>query len=256
MKKTKSMRVALGLLALILITSCFVGGTFAKYTTSGTAEDTARVAKFGVKVAASGSAFAETYAADEANVEDVNGDVISNSVISTEASNDEIDDRVVAPGTKGNMATFTITGTPEVAVRVTYAATMTLSENWKDADGNFYCPIMIKIGDKTIKQGDTITPATGDAYTVDSAANFQKAVTETLASYTQNYKALTDLSTINSSDKAPSFSWEWAFVGSDVSDDFANIQTDVRDTYLGDQAAEGNAATIDLSVSATVTQID
>lgn len=47
MKKTKFMRAALLLLVLTLITSCFVGGTFAKYTTSANGSDTARVAKWG-----------------------------------------------------------------------------------------------------------------------------------------------------------------------------------------------------------------
>ena len=42
MKKTKLMRAALLLLVLTLITSCFVGGTFAKYTTSAEGSDTAR----------------------------------------------------------------------------------------------------------------------------------------------------------------------------------------------------------------------
>ena len=47
MKKTKFMRAALLLLVLTLITSCFVGGTFAKYTTSANGSDSARVAKWG-----------------------------------------------------------------------------------------------------------------------------------------------------------------------------------------------------------------
>ena len=45
---------------------------------------------------------------------------------------------------------------------------------------------------------------------------------------------------------APAISWAWAFTGND----------DDKDTYLGDQAAAGNAATISLDVTATVTQID
>lgn len=39
------MRAAVLMLALVLITSCFVGGTFAKYVTSGTGGDNAKVAK-------------------------------------------------------------------------------------------------------------------------------------------------------------------------------------------------------------------
>ena len=44
-KKNRTLRAAVLMLALVLITSCFVGGTFAKYVTSGDAGDNARVAK-------------------------------------------------------------------------------------------------------------------------------------------------------------------------------------------------------------------
>jgi len=47
MKTNTSMRVAVLLMALVLMTSCFVSGTFAKYTTTYTADDGARVAYWG-----------------------------------------------------------------------------------------------------------------------------------------------------------------------------------------------------------------
>lgn len=47
MRKNKTMRAAALLLALTLITSCFVGGTFAKYTSSASASSQARVAYWG-----------------------------------------------------------------------------------------------------------------------------------------------------------------------------------------------------------------
>lgn len=47
MKKNQTMRVGVLLLALTLITTCFVGGTLAKYTTSATSNDSARVAYWG-----------------------------------------------------------------------------------------------------------------------------------------------------------------------------------------------------------------
>ena len=56
MKKNWTMRVALLIVALTLITSCFVGGTFAKYVTGASYEDTARVAKFGVLLSIDGEA--------------------------------------------------------------------------------------------------------------------------------------------------------------------------------------------------------
>ena len=68
-KKTgKTMRVAGLLLALVLVTSCFVGGTFAKYVTYGGGQDHARVAKFGVKVEATGDVFAKEYDAKDPKV--------------------------------------------------------------------------------------------------------------------------------------------------------------------------------------------
>ena len=47
MKKNRMMRLASLLLVLVLMTSSVVGGTFAKYTTSATSQDTARVANWG-----------------------------------------------------------------------------------------------------------------------------------------------------------------------------------------------------------------
>mgnify|MGYP002508629535 CR=1 FL=1 len=49
------------LLVLVLMTSCFVGGTFAKYTTADSASDTARVAKWGITVSTSGTLFGKFY---------------------------------------------------------------------------------------------------------------------------------------------------------------------------------------------------
>lgn len=56
MKKSRTMRAAALLLALTLMTSCFVGGTFAKYTSTATATDTATVAKWDIKVTGTGEA--------------------------------------------------------------------------------------------------------------------------------------------------------------------------------------------------------
>jgi len=50
MTKNRTMRVAALLLVLTLITSCFVGGTFAKYTTTKTATAEASVAKWSFDV--------------------------------------------------------------------------------------------------------------------------------------------------------------------------------------------------------------
>lgn len=221
MKKNKMMRIASVLLVAVILTTCAISGTYAKYVTSGNGSDTARVAKFGVTVTGTADTFKETYPKDDTSVT-----LIGNSVVSTED--------VVAPGTSGSMAAFSITGTPEVAVNVKFAGTLEL-DKWVDSASAYYCPIEVTVGDQTYK---------GKDYT--SADLFETAVNAKIATYSNNYEAGTDLSTGAVSNNAPAISWKWAFEGN----------SDDNDTYLGKQAADGNAATISLAVTATVTQID
>lgn len=226
MKKTKLMRAALLLLVLTLITSCFVGGTFAKYTTSKTGSDTARVAKWGVTVVANGDTFAHKYTTDDQSVVAT----IANSVVSSREQ-----DMVVAPGTRGNMVGMTITGTPEVAVRVNYVADFKV-ENWTvGGEGNtskFYCPLQIKVGSTTI-----------DGTKFDSKDLFEAAVNTEISTYSKNYAAGTDLST--ASVTTPSVSWEWPFS--------VNAADDADDTALGNLKT---APTVSLTVTTTVEQIN
>ena len=49
MRKNKFMRAASGLLVAVLLTTCVISGTFAKYTTESKGNDSARVAKWGFK---------------------------------------------------------------------------------------------------------------------------------------------------------------------------------------------------------------
>ena len=231
------MRAAVLMLALVLITSCFVGGTFAKYVTSDNAANSARVAKFGVNVTANGTMFANDYNTDDPNVVGT----ISKSVIST-------DSKVVAPGTKSNddFVAATITGTPEVAVRVSYkldVASLQL-DNWKDGDGKFYCPLVFKI--KTPEGNQAII---GTEYT---SADLMKAeLVKAVKSYTKDYAPGTVLS--GKAAETLKISWEWPFETGKEDDRPAN---NIRDTFLGKKAAEGEAATVSLTLVTTVTQID
>lgn len=214
MRKNKMMRLASALLIAVLLTTCAISGTFAKYTTTRSGGDSATVAKWGVVITANGTSFAKQYATDDADVVGT----IANSVIGT--------DKVIAPGTQGTMVAATIAGKPEVAVKVTYEATVDLGDNWKDSTGAYYCPLEITVGSDTLKGND-----------YESADLFEDAVEAKIA-LTKSYAAGTDLSTHTTS----AISWRWAYEGND----------DVKDTYLGDQ---GNA-TISITVQVTVTQID
>ena len=235
-RKNHTLKLAGILLALVLVTSCFVGGTFAKYVTKGTGSDSARVAKFGVTVTANGTMFAKEY---DTGTENVKG-TIAKSVVS-----DGTDDKnLVAPGTSGNMVSMTLAGKPEVAVNVTYnAENFILKGNWLGDANTFYCPLIITVGDTVIKCAEKT-----------SADDVKTAVQAAVAACSANYGAKTDLSTV--ANGGLKISWEWPFEGGATNPN----QTDVKDTYLGNQATKPATPeilpSIYIPVTATVTQID
>lgn len=243
MKKNKMMRIASVLLVAVILTTCAISGTFAKYVTDKTASDTARVAKFGVKIIANGSTFAEEYDTDDINVVGT----IAKSVVSTAATDPNQEDNVVAPGTNGDLANATITGTPEVAVNVKHEATLTVT-GWKLSDNTTeYFPIVFTVDSETYAiSGMKDSAGNVATHDYDTIANLVAAVEAAIEDNSANYGAGTDLSGIHSTGGYVDVSWEWAFTGND----------DVKDTYLGDQAATATASTISLAVTTTVTQID
>lgn len=244
------MRVAGLLLALVLVTSCFVGGTFAKYVTSGTGADHAKVAKWGVKVTAHGEGdiFASTY-------DQVAGQ--ENTVIAGGEY------KVIAPGTKkDNAAVVTVSGTPEVAVNVTYTAdSFALTGKWAYNDGRagstdqYYCPLIFKI---TGMVNGVETTETINCLEKSSVTEVKTAVETALAKFNASYPAGTNLSTkVNGGLK---ISWEWPFETGDTAEEKA--ANNVKDTYLGDLATATDPASVNTIpavyavVTATVTQID
>lgn len=218
MKKIKTMRIASILLIAVLMTTCAISGTFAKYVTEATGSDSARVAKWGVSINAEGvgSTFATAYASDT--------DGIAYNTV--EAAED-----VLAPGTKGTMATIQLSGTPEVAVKVSYEADVTLT-GWEVTGVSAYCPIIIKVNNTPYQ----ITMGT-------SAIELENAVEAAINSYTQNYAANQNLRDVGSN--MLTVSWEWPI-----------SVNDGADTALGNQAAAGNAATIAIKITCTVEQVD
>ena len=187
MKKNIAMRVAAFLFILTMISTCAFATTFAKYTTHGEANDTARVAKFGVKVegvsGAANTMFSET-----------EGEGTNLSVKAVE--------NVVAPGTSGKFSEFTITGTPEVAVNVYYDSQFALSTGWALQGGKFYCPILVTINGTTISGLDYA-----------SAALFTAAVDAEIERNNHTYAAGTDL-TGKTADTNLNIIWQWGFFGS------------------------------------------
>ena len=222
----KNIRIASILLVIVLATSCFVGTTFAKYTT-GTDEvtDSARVAKWGVTITADEfNGFATSYTGKTPAV-------TANSTFTNDVNTDPDGDGkdLVAPGTSGVFGGVEISGEPEVAVSVTKTADLVLT-NWT-VDDEYYCPLKITVG---------ATVMNGMDY--DSAAEFEEAVEAAITAGTAVYAPNTDLSTFTVGD----ISWEWAFTG-------GVEQTDALDTALGDAAT---AATISLTVDVQIDQVE
>lgn len=229
MKKNNAMRLASALLVLVLLTTSIVGGTFAKYTTTANSNDTARVAKWGVTVTATNdSVFKTTYGKDDAN---------TNITQTVDSSNS---DKVIAPGTSGNLTKVTLSGSPEVAVKVSYTGTLTLV-GWTIGT-EFYCPLKITINTTTLCGLDY---ASADA--------FATAVSDVIATCSKEYEPNTDLS--GKAGEVMSISWAWSFTDSGTYLNGAQ-QKDAKDTALGNTAATGTAPAISLVIVTTVTQID
>ena len=246
MKKNRMMRLASILLVATLMSTCTISGTFAKYVTSAESTDTARVAEFGVRITANGETFTDKYQGIET------GWTAKNTV-------DGDGEDVVAPGTAGEMLKMTLTGTPEVAVRVTYEATEFDLDDWTLYDGTTeYCPVVFTINGATYGTNDTA--ATNKSATV---AELETAIKTAIAGYSKEYEPNKDLSADAVKADSLAISWEWPFeTGADKTAKDAN---NVKDTILGDKAAgiaaDGASmaktpAKINIKVATTVTQID
>ena len=223
MKKNAMMKIAAILMVAVLLTTCAISSTFAKYTTTGvTGTDSARVAKWGVTVNATllSNLFAARY----------DNDTTDKSAISLNAQD------IVAPGTTKYVAlTNAVSGQPEVAVEITTAAEVAL-DNWALDDSKFYCPLVFKIGATEA----TATTIDGKTFTGDDAeARLEAAIKEEIEKSTAQYEAGTDLEAATGADLY--ISWDWAFTGVD----------DAKDTDLAD-----SGATISISVTQTVSQLD
>lgn len=236
MKKNIAMRLASGLMLSCLLSTCVISGTFAKYTTSDDAKDSARVAKWGVTVTTEGALFSETYAMDATTGTDDLTDAISVKVV-TAGTN------VVAPGTKNEDGmTFTLTGTPEVDVNVTVEiaiddimlAAGTYADP-TDGEGNFEIT-----GDGYYPVEFTLTNGAG-ATLVDAGTLAE--VKDELEKLGGNYDTNTNLAELNSNtDGTYKLTWAWAFNGNDAAD-----------TYLANQLPLDE---ISFEIKITVTQID
>ncbi len=218
MKKNKFFIAGLVTVFVAIVTLTLVSTTFAKYTSTGNGTATARVAKWGVTLSTGTmDGFAESYDTKDETIKAT----FEKSVVATV--------NVMAPGTNGTFGKASLSGTPEVAVRVSYNAVLTLT-GWI-VDGNNYCPLTFTVGTTTIN-------ADGDM-TMDE---LKKAVEKAVNALSAEYAAGTDLSTIGA---GVTISWKWEFS--------TNEANDLKDTALGNLPT---APTVEFKLTTTVEQID
>ena len=121
MNKTKKSSMMVRLVAVLAVTMmftmCFVGGTFAKYTSSATGTDSATVAKWSFKVGETDIATSDTFTFDLfKTVKDTGG--------ADEADINPADGSIIAPGTQGS---FDLILKNESQVNATYAIDYTVT---------------------------------------------------------------------------------------------------------------------------------
>ncbi|MBQ6944973.1 MAG: hypothetical protein IJN43_11700 [Ruminococcus sp.] len=233
MKKNKSMRLAGGLMIATMLSTSIVSGTYAKYVTSDNADDSARVAKFGVTVTASGSLFDKTYMSVGGG--NTPGGITAdtdNTTLTVESSNDN---KLVAPGTKNTEGiTFAIAGTPEVDVKLDVVVDE-VKEVFLNAKTDLPDMTTGKVDDKFDNTDDyypvkfTLTQVNGDGTsTLVDGGKLSEVETKleglTNNSIDANLDLASEIGTLN-------LTWEWDF-------DAKGAGTyDKQDTLLGDLAA-------------------
>lgn len=248
MKKNLFLKLAAVALVLCLASTCAIGTTFAKYVTGDKASDTARVAKWGVTVSASGTLFGTHYSNSTGGNTITDSSATNISVASSNSSN------LVAPGTKNDTGfQLTLTGTPEVAYAIAVSYETPIEDVYL-ATGSYGVMTQktdVAVGDSvtglyTLTSG-TYEKASGTAVSGTDYYKFTEVLNLAADYYPIQWKvnagtAQTNLSTVVSAittdigsggaanvalNKTYTLTWEWMFDNS----------KDAEDTLLGDLMA-------------------
>lgn len=258
MKTNTMMRSASVMLMAVLLTTSSISTTFAKYTTQGSAEDSARVARWGVTATVSGSLFDKTYLSGVNSGLPGNGktDGEDETVLSVESTNN-----VVAPGTMNQSGlTLKVEGTPEVDVLVTLCASTTNGDIYLDGvglpdlttaskpydtfDAEDYMPIKFTLSrngkvnesDKDITLSQLINRLNGLSGRFDAGVNL--ASTDGFGTYV--------------------ISWKWDYSQNDKADTLLGSLSNGSSLIQGVTLKEGEQYNLqtDLKLELIVTQVD
>lgn len=218
MKKNRTMRVAVLMLALTLVTCCFVGSTFAKYTSTASGSDSINVAKWSITVTDDGGA-KELAATSAPTV------VFDLGKLVTDAANKGTGDddtntvnNLLAPGTAGKF-NLKVKNTAEVDANITVSFTAVSNNN------------------------DSITIPV--VYSKDGGETWVENIAE--LNYAKDHA-------VGAAEETIEIIWMWAIDGS--AEDAHSAQTNENDTKLGILAQTANVPNITITATVSATQND
>ena len=159
-RSSMMVRLVAVLAVVMMFTMCFVGGTFAKYTSSGTGTDSATVAKWSFKVGETDIATTDTFTFDLfKTIKDSDG-------INNETEMNPVDGSIIAPGTQGSFdlvltnasqvtaqyaIDYTVTNTGNIPVKFSVDGGTTWTNDLADVAASDSTKLAANSGTTTIK---------------------------------------------------------------------------------------------------------
>ena len=250
-RTNKTIKAAALMLALTLITSCFVGGTFAKYVTSDNAEDCAQVARWGVNFYLHKLEELDLFTTSYESENDIQSSSVS---VKTET------DKLVAPGTYGHTISFGVTHQKNKAPEVSYLVTFDITDGYKSVkltQGTGDSAVSYEPIWWTVNLGGTDIDTNSIGAAVDAIEAYKFYYDVDTGLY---YEFIDGAWETTGENNAPciNISWAWWF-----EDDYNESTCSHYDTILGDVAAgldapEGVTVNTEISIelTATATQLD
>ena len=233
MKKNAMLKIAAVVLVAVLLTTCAISSTFAKYVSNGgNVHQEARVAKWGVDASIS--------IADDAKLFDTaygTPTALVKAEANQKANPEDPDtfDNLVAPGTMGSLdITIVVSGTPEVACNLLVYS----DPANKTAANDEFLVVTGGLQDEikwTLKDNGSV---------VEGCDGIGATVIQKINTYLGNIDNSFTPGQSTALTKTLTLSWEWAFDGAD----------DGADTTLGDLADDGSADEITFNIYLDVVQ--
>lgn len=234
MKKNKMMRLASLLLVMVLMTTCVIGGTFAKYTSTATSSDAARVANWGFEAVSMDltNLFVAEYIS---HTDSYTGNTVISRAVATED--------VIAPGTSGyDTFVFAYDQSAGTAPEVAYTFSVEVVESIDS---------LIENNQNIQWKLDAGQWGTWD----DMVTAIKNLSGSTDGSGVKEYAPNTLPGEFTANDDIHTIAWQWIFDGGNATYTVENetLDQDEYDTYMGNVNDLGD---VSLQITITATQIN